>query len=41
MQPASIDLTLGSHFLKVDENAIDRITLPDRRGGRPGTAAWA
>ena len=27
MQPASIDLTLGSHFLKVDENAIDRITL--------------
>ena len=27
MQPASIDLTLGTHFLKVDENAIDRITL--------------
>ena len=27
MQPASVDLTLGSHFLKVDENAIDRITL--------------
>ena len=27
MQPASIDLTLGTHFLKVDENSIDRITL--------------
>ena len=27
LQPASIDLTLGNHFLKVDENAIDRITL--------------
>ena len=26
-QPASIDLTLGDHFLKVDENAVDRITL--------------
>ena len=26
-QPASIDLTLGEHFLKVDENAVDRITL--------------
>ena len=27
LQPASIDLTLSDHFLKVDENAIDRITL--------------
>ena len=27
LQPASIDLTLGDHFLKVDENAVDRITL--------------
>jgi dCTP deaminase len=27
MQPASIDLTLGTHFLKVDENSVDRITL--------------
>ena len=27
IQPASIDLTLGSHFLKVDENAMDAITL--------------
>ena len=26
-QPASIDLTLGDHFLKLDENAVDRITL--------------
>ena len=26
-EPASIDLTLGSHFLKVHENVIDRITL--------------
>jgi dCTP deaminase len=26
-QPASVDLTLGDHFLKVDENSVDRITL--------------
>ena len=29
LQPASIDLTLGDHFLKVDENAVDRVTLDD------------
>ena len=27
VQPASIDLTLGTHFLKVDENSIDSIAL--------------
>ncbi len=27
LQPASVDLTLGDQFLKVDENAVDRITL--------------
>ena len=29
IQPASIDLTLGNHFLKVDENAVDHITLDE------------
>lgn len=27
IQPASVDLRLGTHFLKVDENAIDCMTL--------------
>ncbi len=27
LQPASVDLRLGSHFLKVDENAVDSISL--------------
>ena len=27
LQPASVDLRLGNHFLKVDENAVDSITL--------------
>jgi dCTP deaminase len=27
IQPASIDLRLGEHFLKVDENSVDSITL--------------
>ena len=30
IQPASIDLRLGSHFLKVDENRMEAISL-DRR----------
>ena len=29
IQPASIDLRLGNHFLKVDENAFDIIRLDD------------
>ena len=27
LQPASVDLRLGNHFLKVDENAVDSIAL--------------
>ena len=27
LQPASVDLTLGDHFLKVDENAVESISL--------------
>ena len=30
IQPASIDLRLGKHFLKVDENAEDSITLDSK-----------
>lgn len=29
IQPASIDLRLGSHFLKIDENSVEAITLDD------------
>lgn len=27
IQPASIDLRLGDHFLKIDENSVESITL--------------
>ncbi len=27
IQPASIDLRLGNHFLKIDENSVESITL--------------
>jgi dCTP deaminase len=27
IQPASIDLRLGSHFLKIDENSVDSLSL--------------
>ena len=30
IQPASIDLTLGDHFLKVDENRMDSITMNNK-----------
>jgi dCTP deaminase len=30
VQPASIDLRLGDHFLKVDENSVESITLDSR-----------
>lgn len=29
IQPASVDLRLGTHFLKVDENAVESITLDE------------
>ena len=29
IQPASIDLRLGRHFLKIDENAFDTIRMDD------------